>query len=97
MDADRSGKLEYGEFTQFGTLIGLNEEETELLWNSMDVNNSGSIDITELFEWFRLRLYQQKGRIRSQRQATIQFSKSDMEDLEDFRRSQKVSVDKQSP
>ena len=49
MDSDHSGKLEYGEFRQFGTIIGLNDEETELLWNSLDTNESGSIDITELY------------------------------------------------
>merc|ERR1712154_358307 len=59
-DKDKTGKLEYGEFREFGDRIGLNEKETELLWKSMDVDNSGSIDVIELFEWFRLRLYQQK-------------------------------------
>jgi len=62
VDADHSGKLEYGEFTQFGALIELDASETELLWNTMDENGSGSIDIVELFEWFRARLYAQRQR-----------------------------------
>merc|ERR1712129_277954 len=59
VDADRSGKLEYGEFVQFGALIGLDASETEMLWNTMDENESGSIDIVELFRWFSARLYAQ--------------------------------------
>jgi len=39
LDEDKSGKLEYGEFTKFGDLIGLNDEETELLFFSMDKNH----------------------------------------------------------
>mmetsp|Transcript_31365 Transcript_31365/g.27582 ORF Transcript_31365/g.27582 Transcript_31365/m.27582 type:complete len:257 (-) Transcript_31365:20-790(-) len=88
MDADHSGKLEYGEFRGFGTCIGLNEEETELLWNQMDTNNSGAIDITELFEWFRLRLYAQRGRIATQRNPSIMFNKEEQEELEEFRNAQ---------
>lgn len=74
MDADHSGKLEYGEFEKFGELIGLNGEETEVLWHRMDTNESGSVDITELFEWFRNRLYQQRQRICSKRQSSLFLS-----------------------
>merc|ERR1712129_622640 len=62
VDVDRSGKLEYGEFGQFGALIGLDASETWVLWNTMDENESGSIDIVELFEWFSARLYAQRQR-----------------------------------
>eukprot|EP00483_Globobulimina_turgida_P001450 UN01452 len=97
MDADHSGKLEYGEFEQFGTFIGLNAEETELLWNTMDTNKSGAIDITELFEWFRLRLYQQRARISSQRQPSITFNQSEMDDLEEIRTAQTTIDPKDAP
>eukprot|EP01083_Nonionella_stella_P039415 107190_1 len=83
MDADHSGKLEYGEFRNFGTLIGLNAEETELLWNSMDTNQSGAVDVVELFEWFRMRLHQQRARIVSFRQPSITFTENDSQRLED--------------
>ena len=49
VDADHSGKLEYAEFAEFGALIGLDERETELLWHAMDDDESGSINIVELF------------------------------------------------
>ena len=90
MDADHSGKLEYGEFRGFGACIGLNDEETEILWNQMDVNNSGAIDITELFEWFRLRLYQQRGRIATERNPSIMFSQEDQEELEELRSTEAI-------
>eukprot|EP01084_Bolivina_argentea_P225777 381460_1 len=63
MDADHSGKLEYNEFVNFGHAIGLNDDETQVLFNTMDTNQTESIDITELFEWFRHRLYQQREQI----------------------------------
>ena len=81
MDADHSGKLEYGEFEKFGQLIGLNGEETEILWHRMDTNQSGAVDITELFEWFRNRLYQQRQRICSRRQSSLVLSEEDTEQL----------------
>ena len=59
IDDDHTGKLEYGEFRKFGDIIGLNDEETESLWYTMDTDNNGAIDIVELFEWFRLKLHQQ--------------------------------------
>lgn len=94
VDEDHTGKLEYGEFRKFGSSIGLNEEETEILWNTMDTNNSGSIDIMELFEWFRLRLHQQTGRITKSRMPSLQFVKSDLEDLREFRYSaKKLDID----
>eukprot|EP01083_Nonionella_stella_P316887 1151394_1 len=65
MDADHSGKLEYNEFVNFGHAIGLNDDETQVLFNTMDTNQTESIDITELFEWFRHRLYQQREQIQS--------------------------------
>jgi len=65
VDADHSGKLEYGEFVRFGRLIGLNESETEMLWHRMDENESGSIDIVELFQWFSARLYAQRQQTRA--------------------------------
>eukprot|EP01084_Bolivina_argentea_P043378 79920_1 len=88
-DKNHSGKLEYGEFQQFGHGIGLNDEETEILWNTMDTNNSGAISIVELFEWFRFQLYQQRGRIVNSKQPSLLCSKSDLMDLEEFRQGAK--------
>ena len=88
-DQDKTGKLNYSDFTKFGQNIGLNDQETEILWNTLDTDNSGSIDIVELFEWFRLRLYQQRGRITSSRQPSLVCGKSDLQDLEHFRKHAK--------
>ena len=85
-----TGKLEYGEFRKFGDIIGLNDEETEILWDTMDTDNNGAIDIIELFEWFRLRLHQQTGRITKSSMPSLQCSKSDLEDLEDFRNNARM-------
>eukprot|EP01084_Bolivina_argentea_P227988 385145_1 len=59
VDDDHSNKIEYGEFERFGEAIGLNGEETEVLWNKIDADKSGAIDIVELFTWFKSRLYDQ--------------------------------------
>mmetsp|Transcript_44591 Transcript_44591/g.71368 ORF Transcript_44591/g.71368 Transcript_44591/m.71368 type:complete len:293 (-) Transcript_44591:50-928(-) len=96
MDADHSGKLEYNEFIEFGKLIGLDEEETEVLWNRMDTNQSGAIDIVELFEWFRMRLYQQRSRIASQKQASIMFNQEETAELEQFRKSRQANADQEA-
>eukprot|EP01083_Nonionella_stella_P209873 760354_1 len=85
MDDDRSGKLEYGEFVKFGNEIGLNDNEIDTLFHNMDTNNSGSIDITELFEWFRSVTFKQKDRILKTRTATIEWSQSDIDELNDLK------------
>eukprot|EP00485_Elphidium_margaritaceum_P019910 CAMPEP_0202727964 /NCGR_PEP_ID=MMETSP1385-20130828/185386_1 /ASSEMBLY_ACC=CAM_ASM_000861 /TAXON_ID=933848 /ORGANISM="Elphidium margaritaceum" /LENGTH=508 /DNA_ID=CAMNT_0049394207 /DNA_START=392 /DNA_END=1918 /DNA_ORIENTATION=- len=77
LDEDRSGKLENNEFQVFGSSIGLDKQETEVLWQTMDTNQSGSIDIVELFTWFRSRLYQQKDRILLTREPTIHVNNSE--------------------
>eukprot|EP01083_Nonionella_stella_P012130 34436_1 len=56
LDVDRSGQLEYDEFKQFGIMLKLNGTETEILWKTIDKDESGQITIVELFEWFKERL-----------------------------------------
>lgn len=93
-DENHSGKLEYSDFTHFGATIGLNDQEIECLFNTLDTDEDGGINIVELFEWFRLRLYQQSGRAHSQRMATLNISKADLKDLREFRYAAKsMTVD----
>jgi len=92
VDADRSGKLEYGEFVEFGDLIGLNDSETEVLWTKMDENESGSIDIVELFRWFSARLYAQRrkqARVRARNNDDVSdSSESAVTDHEEYQKPQ---------
>merc|ERR1712129_86116 len=100
VDADRSGKLEYGEFVQFGALIGLDASETEMLWNTMDENESGSIDIVELFRWFSARLYAQCQRADGDNddgdgdssESAVSDNDNDNENDEDVKAQKKVTV-----
>eukprot|EP00485_Elphidium_margaritaceum_P020290 CAMPEP_0202728656 /NCGR_PEP_ID=MMETSP1385-20130828/185736_1 /ASSEMBLY_ACC=CAM_ASM_000861 /TAXON_ID=933848 /ORGANISM="Elphidium margaritaceum" /LENGTH=551 /DNA_ID=CAMNT_0049394907 /DNA_START=83 /DNA_END=1739 /DNA_ORIENTATION=- len=92
-DTDHSGKLEYAEFASFGAEIGLNTEETELLWNSMDTDQSGAVNIVELFEWFRLQLHQQTGRITQERQPSLLLQSSDFRDVGDFQSAVKINIE----
>lgn len=70
LDQDHSGKLEYAEFVPFGDCMGLNAEETEVLWHQMDEDDSGAIDIVELLKWFRMRMYKQSQRQMKQQKST---------------------------
>jgi len=56
LDKDKSNKLEYGEFQNFGKMLNLNEAETERLWRTIDSDDNGQITIVELFKWFKKRL-----------------------------------------
>ena len=56
VDTDKSGTLEYDEFKLFAQRLDLDEKETEVLWNTIDTDNSGQITIFELFDWFKRRL-----------------------------------------
>ncbi|ETO08245.1 hypothetical protein RFI_29141 [Reticulomyxa filosa] len=56
VDADKNGRIEYREFTQFGALMDLSPEQTEQLWHQMDTDNSGDIRIDELFDWLQTQL-----------------------------------------
>ena len=75
MDTNKNGKLEYHEFEYFGELVGLTDNETNNLWTSIDADNSGDIRIDEMFEWFRMRLHQDRGRILRSGNATLSRSK----------------------
>ena len=56
VDKDGSGHLDYDEFRVFGKMLNLNEEETKVLWKTIDTNKNEEITIDELFEWFKVRL-----------------------------------------
>merc|ERR1711971_468013 len=92
MDADHSGKLEYAEFARFGELIGLDAEETELLFHSLDANQTGSIDIVEMFQWFKKRLRAQHKRIEMHKQTSIVFGDEEREECEQIRKQRTESL-----
>merc|ERR1719361_701678 len=93
LDQDHSGKLEYAEFVPFGKCMGLNAEETEVLWHRMDEDNSGAIDIVELTKWFRQRMYKQRQRLQQQQELTMQPQKSTPRITEDTATSESGETD----
>eukprot|EP01084_Bolivina_argentea_P222846 377160_1 len=55
-DSDDSGMLEFDEFSLFGQkMFSLNDEEAEVLWKMVDIENSGQITIIDVFVWFKKR------------------------------------------
>eukprot|EP00483_Globobulimina_turgida_P009072 UN09090 len=69
VDVDKSGSIEYNEFTIFCGLIGETDVASiESLWYQIDVDKSGQIVIHELFEWYQKRLVTQQQNILDNKQ-----------------------------
>eukprot|EP01083_Nonionella_stella_P098785 277884_1 len=61
VDVDKSGSIEYNEFTVFCKLIGETDPvNIERLWNVIDTDQNGQIVIHELFDWYQQRLVSQQ-------------------------------------
>lgn len=75
VDTDKSGTLEYDEFKLFAHKLDLDDKETEVLWNTIDTDNSGQITIFELFDWFKRRLEAHRQNV-AQQTAPNEFSQS---------------------
>merc|ERR1712228_623780 len=73
---NQSLKLERSdnEFKTFAQMLYLDENEVEVLWRTIDADNSGQITIVELFEWFISRLEAAKNK--KKKSDSTEFSRS---------------------
>ncbi|ETO14096.1 hypothetical protein RFI_23275 [Reticulomyxa filosa] len=56
-----TGRIGYGQFQIFAKeLLQLNPQQTEVLWNEIDTDNSGDIRIDEVFDWLYNKLLEKQ-------------------------------------